>query len=78
MTRDEVEALILSFPEVERSTSYGEPSFKVQGKFFTWLLPQLDDSVVVQWTAWMSRSCSLKRTRRRFMSLTAGRAEAHR
>ena len=48
MTRDEVEALILSFPEVERSTSYGEPSFKVQGKFFAWLLPQLDDSVAVQ------------------------------
>ena len=47
MTRDEAEALILSFPAVERSTSYGEPSFKVQGKFFTWLRPHLDDSVVV-------------------------------
>jgi hypothetical protein len=47
MTRDEVEALILSFPEVARSTSYGEPSFKVAGKFFTWLRPKLDDSVVV-------------------------------
>lgn len=47
MTRDEVEALILSFPEVEPSTSYGEPSFKVAGKFFTWLRPHLDDSVVV-------------------------------
>jgi hypothetical protein len=47
VTHDEVETLILSFPEVERSTSYGEPSFKVQGKFFTWLRPQLDDSVVV-------------------------------
>lgn len=51
MTRDEVEALILSFPEVERSTSYGEPSFKVQGKFFTWLRPHLDDSVVVHLTS---------------------------
>lgn len=47
MTRDEVETLILSFPEVERATSYGEASFKVQGKFFTWLRPHLDDSVVV-------------------------------
>ena len=47
MTRDEAEALILSFPGVERSTSYGEPSFKVAGKFFTWLRPHLDDSVVV-------------------------------
>lgn len=47
MTKDEVETLILSFPEVERSASWGEPSFKVAGKFFTWLRPQLDDSVVV-------------------------------
>ena len=47
MTHDEVEALILSFPEVERSSSYGEPSFKVAGKFFTWMRPHLDDSVVV-------------------------------
>lgn len=51
MTKDEAEALILSFPEVERSTSYGEPSFKVQGKFFTWLRPHLDDSVVVHLTS---------------------------
>ena len=51
MTKNEVEALILSFPEVERSTSYGEPSFKVQGKFFTWLRPHLDDSVVVHLTS---------------------------
>lgn len=47
MTRDDVEALILSFPAVERSTSYGEPSFKVAGKFFTWMRPHLDDSVVI-------------------------------
>ena len=47
MTRDDVEALILSFPEVERSSSYGEPSFKVAGKFFTWMRPHLDNSVVV-------------------------------
>ena len=51
MTKDEVEALILSFPEVERSTSYGEPSFKVQGKFFTWVRPHLHDSVVVHLTS---------------------------
>ena len=51
MTKDEVEVLILSFPEVERSTSYGEPSFKIQGKFFTWLRPHLDDSVVVHLTS---------------------------
>ena len=27
--------------------SYGEPSFKVAGKFFTWMRPALDDSIVV-------------------------------
>lgn len=47
MTVDEVRALILSFPGVEDGVSYGEPSFKVAGKFFTWLRPRLDDSVVV-------------------------------
>ena len=41
MTCDEAEALILSFPEFERSTSDGEPSVKVQGKFFPWLRPML-------------------------------------
>jgi len=47
MTRDEVEAMILALPGVERATSYGEPSFKVAGKFLTWLRPKLDDSIVV-------------------------------
>lgn len=47
MTHDEVRALLLSFPGVEDGVSYGEPSFKVAGKFFTWLRPKLDDSIVV-------------------------------
>lgn len=47
MTRDEVRALLLSFQGVEDGASYGEASFKVAGKFFTWLRPQLDDSIVV-------------------------------
>ncbi|WP_426026262.1 MmcQ/YjbR family DNA-binding protein [Brevundimonas sp. TSRC1-1] len=47
MTRDEVRALLLSLPGVEDGVSYGEPSFKVAGKFFTWLRPKLDDSIVV-------------------------------
>lgn len=47
MTADEVRTLILSFPGVEDGVSYGEPSFKVAGKFFTWLRPRLDDSIVV-------------------------------
>lgn len=47
MTQDEVRALILSFPGAEHAVTHGEPSFKVAGKFFTWLRPALDDSVVV-------------------------------
>jgi hypothetical protein len=35
MTRDEAEALILSFPEVEEAASYGRPAYKAFGKFFT-------------------------------------------
>ena len=47
MTHDEIRALLLSFPGVEDGVSYGEPSFKVAGKFFTWMRPALDDSIVV-------------------------------
>jgi hypothetical protein len=47
MTRDEARALLLSFPGVEDGVSYGEPSFKVAGKFLTWFRPMLDDSIVV-------------------------------
>lgn len=47
MTHDEVRALILSFPGAENGVTHGEPSFRVAGKFFTWLRPQLDDSIVV-------------------------------
>lgn len=47
MTHDELRALLFSFPGVEDGVSYGEPSFKVAGKFLTWIRPQLDDSIVV-------------------------------
>lgn len=47
MTHDEVRALLLSFPGVEDGVTHGEASFKVAGKFFTWLRPKLDDSIVV-------------------------------
>ncbi|WP_426022721.1 MmcQ/YjbR family DNA-binding protein [Brevundimonas sp. PWP3-1b1] len=47
MTHDEVRALLFSFPGMEDGVSYGEPSFKVAGKFFTWMRPALDDSIVV-------------------------------
>jgi hypothetical protein len=46
MKPKDVEALILSFPEVERGTSYGAASFKVAGKFFTRIRAE-DDSIVL-------------------------------
>jgi len=47
MTHEELRALVFAFPGVEDGASYGEPSFKVAGRFFTWLRPRLDDSIVV-------------------------------
>jgi len=35
MTADETHAIIMAFPGVEEGTSYGHPSYKVGGKFFT-------------------------------------------
>ena len=46
MTEAEMEAVILSFPGAEASTSYGWPSFKVNGKFFTRLRAE-DASLVI-------------------------------
>ncbi|MES2034917.1 MAG: MmcQ/YjbR family DNA-binding protein [Pseudomonadota bacterium] len=47
MTRDDFAAIALSFPSTEEGTSYGEPSFKVRGKFFTRVRRE-DDSAVLQ------------------------------
>lgn len=46
MTRDEVHALVMSFPEVEEGTSYGKPAYKAFGKFFT-RVRAADDSLVI-------------------------------
>jgi hypothetical protein len=46
MTRDEMRDIALSFPGAEEGMSYGRPSFKVNGKFFTRLRAE-DDSVVL-------------------------------
>jgi hypothetical protein len=45
MTWEDVRAIALGFPDVEESTSYGTPAFKVKGKFLTRLRPE-DDSLV--------------------------------
>lgn len=47
MTREEFAAIALSFPGAEAGTSYGQPSFKVRGKFFTRVRDE-DDSAVLQ------------------------------
>jgi len=46
MTQDEMTAIALSFPGAEEGTSYGQPSFKVNGKFFTRLRAE-DQSLVL-------------------------------
>jgi len=46
MTREEMTAIALSFPGCEEGMSYGRPSFKVNGKFFTRLRAE-DDSLVL-------------------------------
>lgn len=46
MTPDEMKAIVMSFPGAEEGVSYGRPSFKVNGKFFTRLRGE-DDSLVL-------------------------------
>lgn len=47
MTAEEFAAIALSFPASEAGTSYGVPSFKVRGKFFTRIRAE-DNSAVLQ------------------------------
>jgi hypothetical protein len=46
MTQDEMEAIVMAFPGAEKGISYGRPSYKVNGKFFTRLRRE-DDSMVI-------------------------------
>lgn len=46
MTPADLHAMVLTFPETQTGTSYGMPSYKAAGKFFTRLRAE-DDSVVV-------------------------------
>ncbi|MDP3491290.1 MAG: MmcQ/YjbR family DNA-binding protein, partial [Phenylobacterium sp.] len=46
MTEAEIRAIILAFPGAEEGTSYGLPSFKVRGRFFTRLRAE-DASLVL-------------------------------
>lgn len=46
MTQDEMEAIVMAFPGAEKGVSYGRPSYKLNGKFFTRLRGE-DDSMVL-------------------------------
>jgi hypothetical protein len=46
MTLEEMEAIVMAFPLAEKGVSYGRPSYKVNGKFFTRLRPE-DESLVL-------------------------------
>jgi hypothetical protein len=46
MTYAAVEKMLLGWPGVELSRSYGRPSLKVKGKFFTWVKED-GDSIVI-------------------------------
>jgi hypothetical protein len=48
MTLDEMEAIVMSFPMAEKGMSYGRPSYKVNGKFFTRLRAEDDSLVLVE------------------------------
>ena len=45
MTPDEMEAIVMTFPGVEKGVSYGSPAYKLNGKFFTRL--RRDDQSMV-------------------------------
>jgi hypothetical protein len=46
MTPDEMREIVMSFPGAEEAVSYGQPAYKVNGKFFTRLRGD-DQSVVL-------------------------------
>ena len=47
-TWDDVRELALALPEVEESTSYRQPCFKVRGKWFTGMSPSEDGALVLR------------------------------
>ena len=46
MTHDEMDAIVMAFPGVEKGVSYGSPAYKMNGKFFTRLRAS-DQSLVL-------------------------------
>jgi hypothetical protein len=48
MTRQEFAAIALAFPGVEEGRSYGQPSFKANGKFLTRIRHEDDSAVFLE------------------------------
>lgn len=48
MTRDEFHAIAMAFPGVEEGPSYGQPAYKVNGKFFTRLRKEDASAVIME------------------------------
>jgi hypothetical protein len=48
MTADEMDAIVMAFPMTEKGVSYGRPSYKVNGKFFTRLRREDECMVIME------------------------------
>lgn len=48
MTRDEFHAIVMAFPGVEEAPSYGQPGYKINGKFFTRVRKEDASAVIVE------------------------------
>jgi len=63
MTPDEMDAIVMAFPGAEKGISYGRPSYKLNGKFFTRLRRE-DDSVVLLDVSFDEREMLIEPSRR--------------
>ncbi|THD67143.1 MmcQ/YjbR family DNA-binding protein [Phenylobacterium sp.] len=59
MTADEMDAIVMAFPMAEKGISYGRPSYKVNGKFFTRLRRE-DESMVLMEVSFDEREMLLE------------------
>lgn len=48
MTRDDFHAIVMAFPGVEEAPSYGQPGYKINGKFFTRVRKEDASAVIVE------------------------------
>jgi hypothetical protein len=48
MTRDAFHAIVMAFPGVEEAPSYGQPGYKINGKFFTRVRKDDDSAVIME------------------------------